>query len=492
MEIYDAISSLVEFGLQNEFFEKDDKVYIINKYLHLFNLEDYKEGNSSYLISEVMNFLFDYVNENKILTLETVADKDNFDAYVMDVMLPRPHEIISKFYNLYQKNPKIATAWFYDVSILNRYIRVDRLAKNIKFNAKGTKYDLDITINLSKPEKDPKEIARLKTLVSSSYPKCALCIENEGFYGTLSKAARSNHRIIPLKLNNEDFYFQYSPYGYYNEHCIVLKKEHSAMSICPETFKRLLDFVSQFPHYFLGSNADLPIVGGSILSHEHYQGGNYTFPEAKAPLKYKFKVNGYDNVECGIVSWPMSVIRLNSNNKEEMIELASHILDHWRSYSDEENDIIANDGEPHNTITPIARMNNGLYELDLVLRNNRTSKEYEDGIFHPHKDIHHIKKENIGLIEVMGLAVLPGRLKEELELVKQNLLKNGEISEKIEKHLNWISYLKQNYANINADNIDDIIKHEVAIKFERCLIDAGVYKETNKGLEGFKKFIDTL
>lgn len=493
MNICEAITSLVTYGLNNEFFSEQDKRYIVNKYLHLFQLDDFNESDCSYNIPEVMDFLFSYASEHHICELDSIAEKDNFDAYIMDMMLPRPSEVVEKFYKYYTKSPRIATSWFYDFSILNRYIRVDRLSKNIVFKEKGSKTDLDITINLSKPEKDPKEIARLKTIASTAYPKCALCIENEGFYGSLSKAARSNHRIIPLKINDEEFYFQYSPYGYYNEHCIVLKKEHSPMSITKETFKRLLDFVTLFPHYFLGSNADLPIVGGSILSHEHYQGGNYTFPEALAESIYSFEVKGFEHVKASIVSWPMSVIRLNSAFESDIVELAAKILDAWRVYSDEENDIIANDGELHNTITPIARMKNGEYELDLVLRNNRTSKEYEDGIFHPHKDIHHIKKENIGLIEVMGLAVLPGRLKVELELVKDVLLNKGEITEQIEKHRDWIIELQNKYKNqFNSDNISDIINHEVAIKFERCLIDAGVFKETEKGFNGFKKFVNSL
>ncbi|MGM9859103.1 MAG: UDP-glucose--hexose-1-phosphate uridylyltransferase [Bacilli bacterium] len=492
MNIFDAISSLVNYGLENEFFEKQDRIYYINKYMHVFNLDDFNDGDDSLNIRDVIDFCISYCKENNLYSLESMAEIDNFDAFLMDVMLPKPSEVTQKFFKLYTKSPKLATSYFYDFSILNRYIRVDRLANNIVFKKEVNGNNLDITINLSKPEKDPKEIARLKTVASTSYPKCALCVENEGFYGTLSKAARSNHRIIPINLNDEEFGFQYSPYGYFNEHCIVLKQSHEPMSISPLTFKRLLDFVELFPHYFLGSNADLPIVGGSILSHEHYQGGCYTFPEAVAPVKYSFEVKGYEDVECGIVAWPMSVVRLTSECKSSILELATRILEKWRKYSDEDNDIIAFDGEYHNTITPIARVVDGKFQLDLVLRNNRTSKEFEDGIFHPHKDIHHIKKENIGLIEVMGLAVLPGRLKNELAEIQNVLLNNLDIPENLQLHNDWILFLKDKYQTFDKDTIEELLRQEVAVKFNRCLIDAGVYKENEKGFEGFKKFVNSL
>ena len=492
MNIYDAIASLVKFGLDNEFFEPQDKIYITNKYLKLFDLEDLKEGNEEHSVKDAIEYAIEYCKENKLFSLETITEVDNLDAFIMDVMLPRPSEVTKKFYKYYMKSQKLATSYFYDFSIINRYIRVDRLAKNIVFSKNVAGNELDITINLSKPEKDPKEIARLKTVVSTSYPKCALCVENEGFYGSLTKAARSNHRIIPITINDEEFAFQYSPYGYFNEHCIVLKTTHEPMSISPLTFKRLIDFVELLPHYFLGSNADLPIVGGSILSHEHYQGGCYTFPEAVAPILYEFEVEDYEDVKCGIVNWPMSVIRLTSDNKFALLKLAEVILNKWRGYNDVENDIIADDGEKHNTITPIARMANGEYQLDLVLRNNRTSEEYPDGIFHPHKDIHHIKKENIGLIEVMGLAVLPGRLKTELEEIKNVLINNLDIPESLNIHSEWIGFLRNKYVKFESETIDDLLKEEVAIKFNRCLIDAGVFKQTEKGLKGFIKFVENI
>ncbi|MGN0145312.1 MAG: UDP-glucose--hexose-1-phosphate uridylyltransferase, partial [Clostridium sp.] len=423
-------------------------------------------------------------------------ERDLFDTKVMNCLMPRPSEVIYKFNKLYNESPEKATDYYYKLSIASNYIRKDRINKNIIWKTHTEYGDLDITINLSKPEKDPRDIAKAKLLKSTSYPKCLLCKENEGFYGNLNHPARQTHRIIPLKLGTEKYFLQYSPYTYYNEHCIILNSEHIPMKISRKTFENLLNFIDILPHYFAGSNADLPIVGGSILSHDHYQGGRYTFAMEKAPIEKTYSIKGYENITVGRVKWPMSVIRLNGDNKKTLIDLSSHILDVWRNYSDESVEILSiTNNEPHNTITPIARRKNGNYELDLVLRNNRTSDKYPLGIFHPHNEVHHIKKENIGLIEVMGLAVLPARLKEELTLLKDALIKKlPDISDNeiISKHNDWYKYLISNYDTITEDNVCEILQKEIGIKFAEVLKHAGVFKRNEKGMSAFDKFISTL
>ena len=421
----------------------------------------------------ILENILDYAAEQNLIE-NTVTERDLFDTEIMNCVMPRPSEVINKFNELYEVSEEKATEYYYNLSIASNYIRKDRIDKNIVWKSATEYGDLDITINLSKPEKDPRDIAKAKLIKSSSYPKCLLCKENEGFYGTINHPARQTHRIIPLDFTQGQKYFlQYSPYTYYNEHCIILNDQHIPMKINKDTFKNLLIFTDILPHYFAGSNADLPIVGGSILSHDHYQGGHYTFAMAEAPIDKQYTVSGYDDVEIGRVKWPMSVIRLSSNAKDKLLDLADHILSSWRSYSDESVNILSNtDGEPHNTITPIARKRDGKYELDLVLRNNRTSAEHPLGIFHPHDEVHHIKKENIGLIEVMGLAVLPARLKEELNALKDYLInKTADISndQMVAKHSNWYKYLLEKHSNISEENAYEILQEEVGLKFLEVL-----------------------
>jgi len=492
MDLNQIISSLVKYGLNNDFIPQEDAVYCSNRLLELFKAEAFEKVDTDFSLAETMDAALEYAKKNKVREFENQNELDCFDALLMDAIMPRPSQVIAKFNKLYAESPKKATDWYYDFSIKTRYIRKDRLARNIVYSVKGVNNDLDIAINLSKPEKDPKEIARLRTIKSSSYPKCYLCKENEGYYGTYSHPGRSNHRIVPLVINDEKFFLQYSPYGYFNEHCIIFKNEHSPMTICRETFVRFMDFLNLFPKYMIGSNADLPIVGGSILSHEHFQGGDYAFPLTKTNTIYQFKVDGFDSCDCFILNWPMSVIRIQTKDREQLIELSERILAKWRNYTDEEAGIIANDGEPHSTITPISRMREDKYEIDLVLRNNRTSEEYPDGIYHPHAELHHIKKENIGLIEVMGLAVLPGRLKKELNLVGRYLTKQDkELDPSIEKHVEWMNELQKKHV-FTKDNVDNILRQEVGFVFEKVLACCGVFKLDEAGIKSFKKFIATI
>lgn len=492
------INRLINFALNKQLISDLDVIYSTNMLLGLLNLSDFKKEEINEELSEpssILNNILDYaVSEN--LIDDTVTERDLFDTKVMNCLMPRPSEVITKFKENYFISPKKATEYYYDLSIASNYIRKSRINKNIVWKASTEYGDLDITINLSKPEKDPKDIIKSKALKSHAYPKCLLCKENEGFYGNLNHPARQNHRIIPLTLNNASWFLQYSPYTYYNEHCIVLNGEHSPMKISKNTFKNLLDFVDIFPHYFVGSNADLPIVGGSILAHDHYQGGNYTFAMDLAPIEKSFKVNSFEDVNLGRVKWPMSVIRVSGTSKDRVIDLCDHILKTWRNYSDDSVDILAStNGEPHNTITPIARFKDGNYEIDLVLRNNRTTDEYPLGIFHPHNEVHHIKKENIGLIEVMGLAVLPARLKEELMLIKENLLNNIEDisnNEVIEKHANWYKSIRNKYTMFTDNSIDDILRKEVGIKFLEAISHSGVFKRNPQGDKAFDKFINIL
>lgn len=406
-----VISELVSYGMLNGLITEDDKVYVINRLLELFDKKDFVWSDEQVRpIHLILEDMMNYAIEQGIMEDDTITTKDLFDTKIMGLITPMPSQVREKFQRLYSESPKLATDYYYKFSQDTNYIRRDRIEKDEKWTTDTEYGQIDITINLSKPEKDPRDIAKAATAKKNEYPKCLLCEENEGYAGHISHPARQNHRIILVKLADRDYYFQYSPYVYYNEHCIVFNKEHTPMKIDKAVFVKLLDFVKQFPHYIVGSNADLPIVGGSILSHDHFQGGSYTFAMAKAPYEYMFQVKGYEDVTSGIVKWPMSVIRLQSKKPERIVELSDYILNAWRNYTDEDAFIFSEtDGEPHNTITPIARMNGDLYEMDLVLRNNITTEEKPWGVYHPEEKLHHIKKENIGLIEVMGLAVLPAR-----------------------------------------------------------------------------------
>ena len=497
MNINRSINKLVKYGIENEILFEEDKIYGVNQLMNLLQLEDFTEENidEELFLEDILKEILDYSVEKKIIEEDTVTRRDLFDTKVMNIIMPRPSQVIKKFNEEYEKSSKNATDYYFKFSRATDYIRTYRVKKDLKWKT-DTKYGaLDITINLSKPEKDPKDIALAKQMKKVSYPKCVLCKETEGFKGNLSAASRDNHRIIPITLNNEKWYFQYSPYCYYNEHCIILNNEHIPMKIDKTTFIKLFDFVKMFPHYMLGSNAGLPVVGGSILTHEHYQGGRQVFPMDNAKVRYKTKIKDFEDIEFEILNWPLSAIRIRGEKSGRLIELADFILKKWREYSDEEVNIIAfSDGEPHNTITPIARKKNDLYELDLVLRNNLTTEEYPLGIFHPHPELHHIKKENIGLIEVMGLAILPARLKEEMSILADYIVNKKDVSknEKIEKHDAWSKEIIQKYSNINKENIDEIFRKEIGLVFEKVLEDAGVFKTDEKGFEAFKKFVKTL
>ena len=424
------------------------------------------------------------------------TSRDLFETRAMGIVTPSPAETRMRFEEIYNaKGAKAATDWFYDMCCACNYIQVDRVAKNIRYFADSPVGELEITINLSKPEKDPKEIAKLKNAPSVGYPRCMLCVENPGYAGRANFPARQNHRMVPVTLGGEQWYMQYSPYKYYEEHCIVLCGEHRPMKIERGSFERLADFVEKFPHYFIGSNADLPIVGGSILNHDHFQGGHYTFAMAKAPIEKEITFKGYEDVEAGIVKWPMSVIRIKSADRDKLIDLADKILLAWRGYTDEEAFIFAEtDGEPHNTITPIARRRDGDYELDLVLRNNITTEEHPLGVYHPHAHLHHIKKENIGLIEVMGLAVLPARLKGEMAELRDAILTGKDLhsTETLASHADWALKFMSKYDKIDESNIDGIINEEIGLVFKEVLECAGVYKCTDEGRAAFQKFIDVV
>ena len=505
------IIKLVAYAYHVHLIEKEDIIYSVNSILSLMeengfdnveekvleeekSIEDDEIKSGSYL-ENTLNNLVDLAYDKKIITENSIAARDLFDTRLMGLLTPRPSEVIKKFRNLYAENASYATNWYYDFSQNTDYIRKYRISKDIKWTTKTEYGDLDITINMSKPEKDPRDIEKSSLFESHSYPKCVLCRESEGFFGHIGFPARENHRIIPIDICGDKWFFQYSPYAYYNEHCIVINAIHTPMKIDNSTFCRLFDFVKKFPHYFIGSNADLPIVGGSILSHDHFQGGNYKFAMAKAQIEKEFEISGFEDIRCGIVKWPMSVIRLSGYDTERIINLADKILNTWRNYTDEEASIYAyTDGVSHNTITPIARKNGEVYELDLVLRNNCTTEEYPYGIFHPHEEFHHIKKENIGLIEVMGLAILPARLKHEMEKVKEMVLNNQDIGldEEISKHRDWVYDFLKKYDVINAENIDEILKNEIEVVFEKILENAGVFKRTEEGKKSFDKFIESF
>ena len=490
-----VISELVSYGMLNGLITEDDKVYVINRLLELFDKKDFVWSDEQVRpIHLILEDMMNYAIEQGIMEDDTITTKDLFDTKIMGLITPMPSQVREKFQRLYSESPKLATDYYYKFSQDTNYIRRDRIEKDEKWTTDTEYGQIDITINLSKPEKDPRDIAKAATAKKNEYPKCLLCEENEGYAGHISHPARQNHIIIPVKLADRDYYFQYSPYVYYNEHCIVFNKEHTPMKIDKAAFVKLLDFVKQFPHYIVGSNADLPIVGGSILSHDHFQGGSYTFAMAKAPYEYMFQVKGYEDVTSGIVKWPMSVIRLQSKKPERIVELSDYILNAWRNYTDEDAFIFSEtDGEPHNTITPIARMNGDLYEMDLVLRNNITTEEKPWGVYHPEEKLHHIKKENIGLIEVMGLAVLPARLKKEMLTLGEAIVEGKDIRtmEEIEKHADWVDEWRNHY-NITKENVNQILKDEIAKVFVKVLECAGVYKRTEEGQNAFRKFISTL
>ena len=499
MTIYENILRLTSYALNNSLICKEDVIYTENKLLELFRLDGFEEPLDNQLpqvkteeLENILQEMLDYAAQNKIFDDTGIVSRDLFDTKIMGQLVPPPSDVQDIFNALYQEaGPQAATDWYYKFSQDTDYIRRYRVCKDLKWKSKTEYGDLDITINLSKPEKDPKAIAAARNAKQSTYPACLLCKENEGYAGRLNHAARQNHRIIPLKLNGEDWYLQYSPYVYYNEHCIVFDSKHEPMKISKESFIRLIDFIKVFPHYTIGSNADIPIVGGSILTHNHFQGGKYTFPMALAPVEDEFKMTKFPHVQAGIVKWPMSVIRISSKDSKELIEAADHILQGWRNYTDKDAYIFAqSDGEIHNTITPIARMNKDKFELDLVLRNNITTPEHPLGLYHPHANLHHIKKENIGLIEVMGLAVLPSRLKKELADLEIALKENKDIrkDEVLSKHADWVDEIKTKHSVLD----ENALKEEVGIVFSKVLEDAGVYKRNPEGKNAFQRFVKLI
>lgn len=493
----ESICKLVQYGIETGLTPECERNYTINLLLDIFKENDYIEPEERYTRLDLEEILKELLDEavSRGLIEDSIVYRDLFDTKLMNCLMPRPAQVQKEFWEHYEKSPEEATDYYYKLSQDSDYIRSYRVKKDQKWTVKSVYGDIDITINLSKPEKDPKAIAAAKTAKSGSYPKCQLCQENEGYAGRVDHPARENHRIIPVTINESPWGFQYSPYVYYNEHCIVFNSQHTPMKIERATFVKLFDFLKLFPHYFLGSNADLPIVGGSILSHDHFQGGRYTFAMAKAPVEKSVIIPGYEDVEAGIVKWPLSVIRIRSKDEKRLIDLAEHVLDAWRGYTDEEAFIFAEtDGEPHNTITPIARKKDGVFELDLTLRNNIRTEEHPLGVYHPHAQYHHIKKENIGLIEVMGLAVLPARLKEEMELLEEYVLegKNVASNEKLEKHADWVAEFLPKYEDVNRENIHAIFRKEIGNVFIHVLEDAGVYKCTEEGRKAFMRFIETL
>lgn len=495
-----AIKKLVEYGVQTGLLPEEERIYAANLLLDLMRQDSLDEAELSAEEKEnldlpsILDELLNTAVERGIIE-DSITYKDLFDAKLMNALLPRPIQIQNTFEKLRAENPKSATDWFYQLSQDSNYIRKDRIQKDERWTAESPYGTIELSINLSKPEKDPKAIAAARNAAASSYPKCQLCVENEGYAGRVNHPGRTNHRIIPITIQNSPWGFQYSPYVYFNEHCIVFNSKHVPMAINHVTFEKLFDFVEQFPHYFLGSNADLPIVGGSILSHDHFQGGNHEFPMAKAPIEKEIVLPGFEDVKAGIVDWPMSVIRISGPDRTRLIAAADHILDAWRAYTDEDAMIYAEtEGEPHNTITPIVRRRGDDFEMDLVLRNNLTTEEFPMGLYHPHPQWHHIKKENIGLIEVMGLAVLPARLKKEMELLKKTILEDGDLRAvpELAQHADWAEEFMDRYDEINADNIDEIIHREIGTVFSHVLEDAGVYKHTPEGREAFMRFINTL
>ena len=499
--LQESIKKLVQYGIDTGLTPECERIYTTNLLLEVMKEDEYLDPDcdlSQIVLEDVLADLLDEAVARGIIE-DSIVYRDLFDTKLMNCLMPRPAQVQEKFAKTYEQSPQAATDYFYNLSQNSDYIRRYRVCKDKKWTV-DTKYGtLDITINLSKPEKDPKAIAAAKNAKQSSYPKCLLCVENEGYAGRTNHPARENHRIIPLTMNGTKWGFQYSPYVYYNEHCIVFNGEHTPMKIEKATFVKLFDFVKTFPHYFLGSNADLPIVGGSILSHDHFQGGHYTFAMEKPPVTEEFTVAGSEDVKAGLVKWPLSVIRLSCVDEKRIIELADHILQVWRGYTDEDAFIFAEtDGEPHNTITPIARKRGDMFELDLALRNNITTEEHPLGVYHPHDKLHHIKKENIGLIEVMGLAVLPSRLKGEMESLADAIVGGADIrsDETLEKHADWVDEFMAEYkaagVAVDASNVEEILQQEVGKVFCQVLEDAGVFKCDEKGLEEFRRFIAAL
>lgn len=494
--IQTEIKKLICYGLEKNLFTERDEIFVTNMLIDALGLDEFDcdEKFSNVDLESTLAAILDYAVEKGIIE-DNITAKDLFDTKLMGLMMPRPSEVEFEFFSRYNVSPQAATDYYHKLSKDSDYIRTYRIAKDIKWISPTEYGDLDITINLSKPEKSLKEIMAAKNAPQSGYPKCLLCKECEGYAGRVNFPARQNHRIIPLRLTDENWFMQYSPYVYYPEHCIVFNAEHTPMLVDRKAFCKLFDFVKMFPHYFIGSNAGLPIVGGSILSHEHFQGGRYTFAMEKAPIEKPIVFKGFEDVTAGIVKWPMSVIRLTADSAERVIDLADKIFTVWQDYTDESVFVFAEtDGEPHNAATPIARMRGDKYELDLVLRNNITTDEHPLGVFHPHAELHHIKKENIGLIEVMGLAVLPARLKTEMSGLQEAMLNGDDIRaiESIEKHADWADEIKAKYSDINADNIDKIIKDEIGIVFSKVLEDAGVFKRDEKGQAAFVKFIECV
>ena len=495
--LYESIKKLVQYGIDTGLTPECERIYTTNLLLDVFHEDNWEDVSCDLTDLVLEDILADLLKEavTRGIIEDSIGYCDLFDTRLMNCLLPRPAQVQNDFWRHYQESPESATQFYYKFSQDSDYIRRYRIKKDRRWNVDTDYGTLDITINLSKPEKDPKAIAAAKNAAQSGYPKCQLCKENEGYAGRVNHPARQNHRIIPVRIDGKDWGFQYSPYVYYNEHCIVFNGEHVPMKIERATFAKLLDFVSQFPHYFVGSNADLPIVGGSILSHDHFQGGNHEFAMAKAPVIKEYVIPGYEDVRAGMVKWPMSVIRLQGKDKERLISAADHILMCWRSYTDEAAFIFAEtNGEPHNTITPIARIRDGYFELDLVLRNNITTEEHPLGVYHPHAKLHHIKKENIGLIEVMGLAVLPSRLKSEMEQLADAILEGKDIrsNEVLEKHADWVEEFLPKYTDITKENIMDILHEEIGQVFNQVLEDAGVYKQTEEGRAAFERFVGSL
>ena len=496
MTLSESIAALVNYGVETGLTPACEKIYTTNLLLDIFHEDDYEEPSQipSLSLEEILKELLDEAVRRELIP-DSIAYRDLFDTRLMNCLLPRPAQVQADFWKQYEISPEEATAFFYKFSQDSDYIRRYRVCKDQKWKISSDYGEIDITINLSKPEKDPKAIAAARNAKASAYPKCQLCMENEGYAGRLNHPARENHRIIPITINDSKWGFQYSPYVYYNEHCIVFNGQHVPMKIDRAAFIKLFDFVKQFPHYFLGSNADLPIVGGSILSHDHFQGGHYTFAMAKAPIAIPVTIPGYEDVESGIVKWPLSVLRIRHKDEKRLIDLAEHILKVWRDYTDEDAFIYAyTDGEPHNTITPIARKVDDTYELDLTLRNNITTEEHPLGVYHPHAKLHHIKKENIGLIEVMGLAVLPARLKQEMALLKEYILTGKDIAknEDLAKHAEWVAEFLPHYSSITEETIDQILEQEIGKVFVQVLEDAGVYKWTEEGHAAFLRFVQAL
>lgn len=489
------INQLIEYGLEKGLLKKEDVDYAVNLLLDLFHLDSFEQEEVHEYVdcAHILDGMLDYAVQQGLIEDHMTA-RDLFDTRIMNCLMPRPSEVVQEFNKNYEISPKLATDYFYNLSIASQYIRKNRTDKNIQFKKYYQYGHIEITINLSKPEKDPKEIAKAKLVKSSGYPKCLLCKENVGFAGDFQRNARQTHRIIPLGLDGQHYYLQYSPYVYYNEHCIVFNEEHKPMVINHETFEHLLTFVEKFPHYMLGSNADLPIVGGSILTHDHFQGGNYTFPIEGVKVIKSLTLESYPGLKIEILKWPLSTVRVSGSDRHVVIQFADDLLKAWKTYNNVFLDILSHTNDiPHNTMTPIARMKNNNYQMDLVLRNNRTSEKYPDGIFHPHQDLHHIKKENIGLIEVMGLAILPARLKTELAHLKECLLGQADFNDYADlvKHHTWYEYLLQEYS-FHEDNVEDILREELTKKFVCVLEDAGVFKMDDEGIDAFVAFVESL